>query len=157
MDRSRPLHCEAQAAQRLTERELLALLQKAATRASAPAAREGRDGGEAPLGFWRWTLCVLLCSFGAFCQGMLGLENFLQTNGFSIQPLKKAKRSRGAESNRDSLRLGCPLGVVVLCVLPFCPRALLSPADPSHPEHPTPPPLKLSHPSHPPHPPSRPP
>ena len=26
--------------------------------------------------------------FGAFCQGMFGLENFLPTNGFSIKPLE---------------------------------------------------------------------
>ena len=29
-----------------------------------------------------------ILSLGAFCQGMLGLESFLPTNGFSMKPLK---------------------------------------------------------------------
>ena len=31
---------------------------------------------------------VFTYSFVAFCQGLLGLNNFLPTHGFSIQPLK---------------------------------------------------------------------
>ena len=43
----------------------------------------GRVGLEMPGG----SLGVMLLS-GEFCQEMLGLNNFLPTNGFSIKPLK---------------------------------------------------------------------
>ena len=59
----------------------------------------GSEGPEAQLNFkarevgWRgirWDRGTRLGFFGAFCQGMLGLDNFLPTNmgSFKINPLK---------------------------------------------------------------------
>ena len=41
---------------------------------------------------------VVILFLGAFCQGMLGLNNFLPTNGFSAKQF--CSFSRGAESKR---------------------------------------------------------
>ena len=55
---------------------------------------------------WAWAMAACVrhwpCrNFGACCQGLLGLNNFLPTNGFSVLNHQKFSTfSRGAESNR---------------------------------------------------------
>ena len=60
--------------------------------------------------FSRVTEQLRLEHFGAFCQGMLGLNNFLPTNRLSVLNHQKFNFSRGAESNREQVTSHFPFG-----------------------------------------------